>query len=501
MTNPAVAKWLEEIASAKAKAQAKTPKVSPLNTIATDNGSKVALSGSQSNDLSKGKTIMSASPYGIFPLFDLKTRKKQLRLVLPPPPTKPGPGECCGNDCNPCINTLYQEDLAEHQERVRNLKAAYEHACLELERGKEQDDFLPAPSSPLSTKSTAIVLEDKDQKTGGMSLRSYRPFKILRKDYLNDNTLLVVCDTPMPSPRGTPTEAFPPAVNRSGLGDGPLESMFHILIRFRNGSDDYLTKAFTPVALKAEGDRKDEGMEGKLTFMIKLYPTPHLTSDMFRRLRVGPEGDDSSMLYLRGPIHTSRTPLKDGSIDTIPLPEAARKTRARNHRIVMIAAGSGITPMYQLLQRLHHDEMQADRHGNSRQEIDLIYCNRTKNDIWLRQELQQLKTDPAIADESPANPWRRRTVRIQHVLSSSLSNHPDEKQEEEYFHSGRITLDLLRDTLQHSLQKEPVAAEDDTLQILICGPPSFNTDVSRMLLQLGYSSSSLENRCEIHILE
>ena len=230
---------------------------------------------------------------------------------------------------------------------------------------------------------------------------------------------------------------------------------------------------------------------------------------------MGSGDNDRSVLYLRGPIHTSRTPCKDAFVGRILPVDTAREPRAKNHRIVMIAAGSGITPMYQLLQHLHRDEMQASRHEGSSQEVDLIYCNRSKNDIWLRQELQQLET--IAHQEAPDNKvesWRRRTVRIQHVLSSSLSDRQalkpvrekeiEEESEEGRFHSGRITLALLRDTLQHSLQKDTVEAEDHILRILICGPPSFNTDVSRMLLQLGYSpssSSSLTNRCEIHILE
>ncbi|KAG0056306.1 NADH-cytochrome b5 reductase-like [Gryganskiella cystojenkinii] len=522
MTNPAVAKWLEEIAQAKAKAQAKaattaslTPGVTALSISATADSSSSTTSSTSSSVTAATKS------YGIISSFSLKTRKKQLRLVLPPPPIKPGPGECCGNDCDPCVNTLYQQDLAEHQEIVRKLKIEFEQACLDLERGLDSDS-ITVPQDDSASLPREIGSEDES----GLSIRSYRPFNILRKEYLAENTLLIVCDAPhtinhTKNRAGKPREA------------DPIGCMFHVLIRFKvPEKEEYFTKAFTPVDLSSFHDSKvSNGDQNKLTFLIKLYPTPHQTSDMFRGLHVGTvldvnKGDDRGVLYLRGPIQTSRATVKDqvsrpsaidsaADIDGNVAASAVSSVKDRDgvfskskndNRIVMIAAGSGITPMYQLLRAIrdHEDDyVQA----LSSQEIDLIYCNRTKHDIWLRQELRQLKASTAFSKST-------RTVRVRHVLSST-SKAPQElpdpttsnDYEEERMHSGRITLSLLRETLEHNMSAQGTVVDRETdippLQILICGPPSFNKDVSEMLTQLGYSSLSLSppKRCDIHILE
>ncbi|KAF9538761.1 hypothetical protein EC957_006245, partial [Mortierella hygrophila] len=97
---------------------------------------------------------------------------------------------------------------------------------------------------------------------------------------------------------------------------------------------------------------------------------------------------------------------------------------------------------------------------------------------------------------------RRTTVRVQHVLSSSSSVNQAPKQEgngNHQFHTGRITLDLLRNTLQPSHTSHGRQEDNkEQLQILVCGPPMFNKDVSVMLASLEYHDSEF---CEIHILE
>jgi NAD(P)H-flavin reductase len=51
------------------------------------------------------------------------------------------------------------------------------------------------------------------------------------------------------------------------------------------------------------------------------------------------------------------------------------------NRIVMIAGGSGITPMYQIIQSIVHD-------GSDRTELSLLFANKTESDILLYEELK-----------------------------------------------------------------------------------------------------------------
>ncbi|KAF9106418.1 hypothetical protein BGX29_009574 [Mortierella sp. GBA35] len=584
MSNPAVAKWLEEIAVAKAKAQAKEQQQQQQHQQTREKSTtsidKVKEQQQRQQEITMTTTALAAASgtrYGIIASYSLRTRKKQLRLVLPPEPRKPGPGECCGNDCEPCVNTIYWEDLAAHRERCRRLQETYESECRALLESEGHVDESSRLKEEEEVEEDADGAGDEDDGTG-LSIRSFRPFKVLRKRYLSENTMLVVCDLPYRHDDDSSSTNLKDHDRTRRKGKTRMSTMFHLLIRFQQPDGQFLTKAFTPVDLsrlyaqqqqyqqKATEEAMIVGLEGfedRMAFLVKLYPSPHATSDMFRALEVyntniGSSGSDEErkgVLFLRGPIQTSRdrqrnhqlsdnTTTKDAiepepavvamNQDT-PLSGTKPSSSSNKNRIVMVAAGSGITPMYQILRALHDQQHPTQQHLYEARvgqfweadEVDLIYCNRTTDDIWLRQELQQIGSSRRLNEEegggedeemvitdmtagmtfgdgvlkdrstsSSSSMMTRTIVRVQHVLSSSpitanqatLLHHPHHR-----FHTGRrITLDLLRSTLQQSQD------QDEHLQILVCGPPLFNKDVSSMLNQLGYTDS---DTCKIHILE
>ncbi|KAK3840385.1 MAG: hypothetical protein JOS17DRAFT_726888, partial [Linnemannia elongata] len=565
MSNSAVAKWLEEIAAAKAKAHAKEQQQpQPQQQQQEQEQSTTSIDRPQPQPRpQQAATATKAAQYGIITSYNLRTRKKQLRLVLPPEPHKPGPGECCGNDCEPCVNTIYWEDLAVHREKCRKLKVQFEDACRALEdpegtTGREGGGgSVDVRKVEEGTEEEREDDDDGDDAGKGLSIRSYRPFKVLEKRYLSENTLLVFCDLP-----------YYPKKQK----DNPSTTLFHLLIRFQQVDGQYLTKAFTPVDMShlhtssgsvrsgenLEGD-VGKGLEDRMAFLVKLYPSPHATSDMFRALDVytepsgggdnlGVDEDDSEkckngVLFLRGPIQTGRDRQRNQQQqqqqqgDNLSLITAGTSTKRHKKRIVMIAAGSGITPMYQVLRALHSQQhhQQPPSSGEVQErggreevgeefweadEVDLVYCNRTTDDIWLRQELQsfrlsctddQKQEDGGVRDQKSEEEIsdmaagmslslvRRTTVRVQHVLSSStLVNQVSKQGGNHQFHTGRINLDLLRNTLQPSLASHDRQEDNkEQLQILVCGPPLFNQDVSAMLASLEYHDSEF---CEIHIL-
>ncbi|KAF9391100.1 NADH-cytochrome b5 reductase-like [Podila verticillata] len=535
--NPAVAKWLEEIAAAKAKAEAQkaTQEPSPSSLLDSPNQQQILPGTSQNTSTTPAPPAKS---YGIVTSYNLRTRKKQLKLVLPAEPRKPGPGECCGNDCDPCINTLYYQDLEAHKQTVQELQRQYEQACRDLENGVTEPTAMLASSATwpkIQTKTREEVLDEEK----GLSVRAYRPFKILKKQRLADNTLLIVCDTPSPS---------------SVASSGKL-STFHILIRFQlprshstaedqdqKEQQQFVTKAFTPVDLPSS--------HGKLTFLVKLYPPPHRTSEMFRALQVwspsscastaaGGLDEEKGVLYLRGPVRTGF------DLDHLPIPgqQLEQMQRRSKRRVVMIAAGSGVTPMYQILQQYHAElmarrdreeeeeeeegEEQRQEQAQDQVELDLIYCNRTRADIWLRQELHSFSKPvrKETVSKSGDDVGVRTFVRVQHILSSTDMSPSDlvqpsdqddgrDQSEEQSVatSSGRVTPQILQETLRShysawkvetssadmaalSLEEE----EEEPVQIVICGPEAFNRDVVAMLAQLGHSNES--GCCVIHVLE
>ncbi|KAF9135604.1 hypothetical protein BGW39_001930 [Mortierella sp. 14UC] len=602
MSNPAVAKWLEEIAAAKAKAQAKEQQQQQeqeqqqQQSAESSKGLQERSPQQPTPSTSKTTSRATTTQYGIIPSYNLRTRKKQLRLVLPPEPRKPGPGECCGNDCEPCVNTIYWEDLEAHRNKCRKLQQQFEEECRALE--SEGSVSREEAGSIVGSDGRKGLQVDEEEGVGvegddgvGLSIRSYRPFKVLLREHLSENTLLVVCDLPYSSQKETNQDSRPSRTRTN------KETLFHLLIRFQQQADgQFLTRAFTPLNLSRltqeikvkvtrEGggsgrrdidglkyrtvDEVGRGFEDRMAFLVKLYPSPHATSDMFRALEVYAEDDDGGsqsgdsdeenrrmkkgVLFLRGPIQTGRDrqrnqqymELESSSSNTLRMDSTTKGTprRYKRKRIVMIAAGSGITPMYQVLHALHDQQHQQQQHISSREggaeekdggrlsyweadEVDLVYCNRTTDDIWLRQELQffgsvsdkekeQLDEETAaltISEMASLSLVKRTVVRVQHVLSSPSSStyqSPIDQDGQRHnstqhqFHTGRITLDLLRNTLHlppTALQQQDNNGNDngEQLQILVCGPPLFNKDVSTMLTLMGYTDSA---SCEIHILE
>ncbi|KAF9931976.1 hypothetical protein FBU30_009155 [Linnemannia zychae] len=608
MSNSAVAKWLEEIAAAKAKAQAKEQEqqqqqqqqTKPIN-ISTDREE----SQSQPRSPLAITTKTVSTKYGIITSYNLRTRKKQLRLILPPEPRKPEPEECCGNDCDPCVNTIYWKDLEAHREKCKSLQHEYEIACRMLEDNESDSSQL---TQKVEDMKMGQYLEEIQEDSEGLSIRSYRAFKVLEKRYLTENTLLIICDLPYPKVK----------TNSHGIrADGM--TMFHLLIRFQLADEQFLTKAFTPVDLSryvTHGASRDEINQGngdhdtsgglskratstttraakievkqefqdRMAFLVKLYSPPHTTSDMFRALDIFHDDNISSnnsndrsidydnnnrkdVLFLRGPIQTYRDRQKNRRRLSRSDVDPTRETKKPDHnRIVMIAAGSGITPMYQVLRALHdqHQMQQSLSLGESEvlrslevDEIDLVYCNKTISDIWLRHELQSFESirqeelleeqlESMVSEMTAGLSFvKRPSVRIQHVLSSTGPSPPFSSQpltvscsdSDNYtlnkYYAGRITIQLLRNILHRSHRpvipsvsstvalstvtqrtntttakvavtesidqpQDRPRYNNEHLQILICGPPLFNRDVSGMLAQLGYMDSET---CEIHILE
>ncbi|KAH6645119.1 oxidoreductase NAD-binding domain-containing protein [Truncatella angustata] len=177
-------------------------------------------------------------------------------------------------------------------------------------------------------------------------------------------------------------------------------------------------RSYTPVSNNAD--------KGILELVIKCYPDGQLTGRYLANLEVGDE------VRFRGPKGAMRY-----------RPGLCKK-------IGMLAGGTGITPMYQLIRAICEDDRDLT-------EVSLIYANRSEADILLREQLE------TMARKYPKN----------FKLYYLLDNPPADWQ----FGSGYVTKELMA-------EKFPSPSPD--AKVLLCGPPGMVAAAKKSLVDLGY---------------
>jgi cytochrome-b5 reductase len=100
--------------------------------------------------------------------------------------------------------------------------------------------------------------------------------------------------------------------------------------------------------------------------------------------------------YPNGNISKYMATLKIGETVRIKGPRGAMVyTPNMVRRLGMIAGGTGITPMLQIIRAIVRDRPRNG--GNDRTEVDLIFANVNREDILLKEDLDQLvQEDPAF---------------------------------------------------------------------------------------------------------
>ncbi|RZS13750.1 hypothetical protein BHM03_00045386 [Ensete ventricosum] len=171
---------------------------------------------------------------------------------------------------------------------------------------------------------------------------------------------------------------------------------------------------------------------GLFELLIKVYfkgenpkfPNGGLMSQHLESLPVG------STLNIKGPTgHIEYTGR--GNFAVNGKPRFAR-------RLAMIAGGTGITPIYQVIQAVLRDPEDPT-------EMHLVYANRSEDDILLQDELDGWARD------------RPEQFKVWYVIDEA------KRGEEWRYSTGFITESILREHI-------PVGGSDDTLA-LACGPP------------------------------
>ena len=208
----------------------------------------------------------------------------------------------------------------------------------------------------------------------------------------------------------------------------------HILLSFPSASErkGVVQRAYTPVS--------PTGERGFVDFLIKLYPSGKMSNHL-NQLRIGDsihtKGPQGKLNYVGRGLFQIR---RKGQHDQVQL-----------SNIGMVAGGSGLTPMFQILQAVANDP-------EDHTQVSLLYANKTEGDIALRAKLEHFaRTRSNIhvhftLDQPPPDGW-------------------------EGF-SGFVTQDMLEQTM-------PAAAPDS--MIFVCGPPPMvRKAVVPAALQMGF---------------
>jgi len=215
------------------------------------------------------------------------------------------------------------------------------------------------------------------------------------------------------------------------------------------GAEKEVVRSYTPISSDEE--------KGHFDLMIKSYPQGNISAHM-DTLEIG------DTMKVKGP--------KGAMVYT---PNMCR-------HFGMIAGGTGITPMLQIIRAVIRGRPRNG--GKDKTEVDLIFANVNEDDILLKEDLDRL----AKEDEG---------FRVHYVL-----NNPPENWDGGV---GFVTQTMIQVSKHHSLwfyctsnssnqAKLPAPAAD--MKMLICGPPPMVSAMKKATEALGYAKARPVSKLE-----
>ncbi|KAJ5923333.1 hypothetical protein N7454_008578 [Penicillium verhagenii] len=265
---------------------------------------------------------------------------------------------------------------------------------------------------PPRIKRSTLAKENPHLTPGFLHPKEYKPLPLVEKVLLAPNVYRFVCQLP----------------NTKDVIGLPIGQ--HVAIKATvNGQS--VSRSYTPTSNNLD--------RGKLELVIKCYPDGLLTGQYLANLKPGDK------IQFRGPKGAMR--YKNGICK----------------KIGMIAGGTGITPMYQLIRAICEDDTDTT-------EINLIYANRGEEDILLREELE------TFAANFPQN------FKVWYMLDS-----PPQKWA---YGKGYVTAAVMRERLP--------APSPDT-KIMLCGPPGMVNASKKALVELGFKTPGAVSKMDDQI--
>ncbi|KAL9056512.1 MAG: hypothetical protein Q9162_002888 [Coniocarpon cinnabarinum] len=185
------------------------------------------------------------------------------------------------------------------------------------------------------------------------------------------------------------------------------------------GEEKEVVRSYTPIS-------SDDRDKGYFDLMIKSYPTGRISKHMGT--------------------------LKEGDTMRVKGPKGAMKYEQNMCRhIGMIAGGTGITPMLQIVKAISRGRSAGDKTV-----VDLIFANVNQDDILLREDLDELA-------ESDAD------FRVHYVLNNPPPGWTGGV--------GFVTPEMIKTNM-------PAPADD--IKILVCGPPPMVKAMQKAVTEIGY---------------
>eukprot|EP00743_Colponemidia_sp_Colp-15_P008859 GILK01009669.1.p1 GENE.GILK01009669.1~~GILK01009669.1.p1 ORF type:complete len:854 (-),score=107.20 GILK01009669.1:121-2682(-) len=195
-----------------------------------------------------------------------------------------------------------------------------------------------------------VVASDNNQESGRLDPRQWAQAVLVRKTQITSDVVRLLFKFPHCS--------------KVGLPQGQ-----HVLLG-AHISDQFVVRPYTPVS--PTNSEEDEGL---FECVVRVYrpsdrfPRGGLLSCFLGDLKVG------ESVQVKGPAGPI---LYEGNGVFVV---GGRTLQARH--VSMIAGGTGITPMFQLIKAI-------TRNPNDKTEVRLIFANRTVEDILLRKELDEI---------------------------------------------------------------------------------------------------------------
>ena len=231
-----------------------------------------------------------------------------------------------------------------------------------------------------------------------LDAKEWRPFKLVRKVVVSPNVYRLVF-------------ALPNHDDVLALPTGQ-----HIALRANIGGQ-VVARSYTPVSNNSD--------LGRIELLIKVYDKGLMTKHL-EGMQIGETID------IRGP---------KGSM---------QYSSTYSKHIGMIAGGTGITPMYQLIRAICADD-------SDNTQISLIYANNTEEDILLKDDLD------GFALQCPHK------FKVHYVLSKPSKDWTGD--------SGFVTADMI---------KKYLAPASNESKVLLCGPPPMINVMKKNLAAQGF---------------
>ncbi len=168
-----------------------------------------------------------------------------------------------------------------------------------------------------------------------------------------------------------------------------------------------------------------------------------------------PHSDLRFTIKLNGKFTNIASELKKGDEIILEGPFGIFTNKTKYKNLLFIAGGVGITPFMSLTLDIEKNKNKFN------QNVNLIYCTRTKEDIIFRKEFDKIN-----------HSWFKKT----YILSN-------EKTKLKGVHHGRINLDILKENLSNF----------ENTMIYLCGPEPLKDAVKRDLETLGFPKKQIKS--------